>query len=49
MLGAVTTGAVGQHVSIPPRMEELSLQGRRDWRNGYELIETCMKTHETKT
>ncbi len=49
MLGAVTTGAVQQHVSIPPLMEELSLQGRRDWRNGYELIETCMKTHETKT
>ncbi|OCH89742.1 glycoside hydrolase [Obba rivulosa] len=49
MLGAVTTGAVAQPASIPPRAEELSAQGRRDWATGIELIETCMRTHDTAT
>ncbi|KAI0789489.1 glycoside hydrolase [Abortiporus biennis] len=49
MLGAVHTGSLVHPVSIPPRASELTDQGRRDWINGYELIETCMKTHDTRT
>ena len=49
MLGAVTAEAVVDNVSVPPRAEELSENGRRDWVNGVNLIETCMLTHETAT
>ncbi|KAL6307730.1 glycoside hydrolase [Sparassis latifolia] len=49
MLGAVTTGAVVQPVSVPPLAGELSEQGKRDWTAGIELVRTCMKTHETAT
>jgi len=49
MLGAVTTGSVVDHVSIPPKHDELTSQGRRDWRTGVELIRTCMDTHKTAT
>lgn len=49
MLGAVTAGAVVDPVSVPPRAEQLTESGRRDWANGVELIETCMRTHETAT
>ncbi|KAI0778922.1 glycoside hydrolase [Trametes elegans] len=49
MLGAVTTGAAAQPVSVPPRASELTPQGKRDWKTGVELIETCMRTHETAT
>ncbi|KIY51725.1 glycoside hydrolase [Fistulina hepatica ATCC 64428] len=46
MLGATTVGALVEPVSIPPRMEELSSVGRRDWQTGVALLDTCMKTHE---
>jgi hypothetical protein len=36
-------------VSVPPRADELSDIGRRDWTTGIELIRTCMATHDTKT
>ncbi|KZT01183.1 glycoside hydrolase family 47 protein [Laetiporus sulphureus 93-53] len=49
MLGATVTGATTQPVSIPPRTEELTAQGKRDWLSGIELIKTCMATHETAT
>jgi hypothetical protein len=49
MLGATTSGARGSVVSIPPRPEELTPQGQRDWKTGAELIETCMETHDTST
>lgn len=51
MLGAITTGAVNAPfaVSTPPRADELTEQGKRDWTIGRELIETCMKTHDTAT
>ena len=49
MLGAVTTGAVSQPVSIPPKAHELTEQGKRDWTAGMELVETCMRTHDTAT
>ncbi|KDR66379.1 hypothetical protein GALMADRAFT_259456 [Galerina marginata CBS 339.88] len=49
MLGATTSGAIVNPVSIPPRMEELSPQGQRDWKTGVDLLETCMYTHETST
>ncbi|KAI0673906.1 glycoside hydrolase [Trametes maxima] len=49
MLGAVTTGAIETPVSIPPNAKQLTPQGIRDWKTGVELIETCMRTHETAT
>ncbi|KAI0066648.1 glycoside hydrolase [Artomyces pyxidatus] len=49
ILGATRTGALVQPVSIPPRPEELTDRGRRDWKTGMELIQTCMNTHDTKT
>ncbi|TFK72026.1 glycoside hydrolase family 47 protein [Pluteus cervinus] len=49
MLGATRTGALVDPVSIPPRPEELSEKGHRDWKTGGELIKTCMNTHDTAT
>ncbi|KAI9066522.1 glycoside hydrolase family 47 protein [Trametes sanguinea] len=49
MLGAVTAGAVDRPVTIPPHAKQLSATGLRDWKTGVELIETCMRTHETAT
>ncbi|KAG5653419.1 hypothetical protein H0H81_000530 [Sphagnurus paluster] len=40
MLGATTAGADVHRVSVPPRDEELTLVGQRDWTTGRELIET---------
>jgi len=40
---------VHDDVSVPPRVEELSDLGRRDWTTGIELIRTCMATHGTQT
>ncbi|KAJ7259901.1 glycoside hydrolase family 47 protein [Mycena rebaudengoi] len=49
MLGAVTTGATGRVVSVPPRPNELSKTGHRDWKTGVDLLEGCMETHKTST
>ena len=49
MLGAVTTGTTGPTVSIPPRANELTSVGKRDWINGVGLVQTCMETHKTAT
>ncbi|KAI0640197.1 glycoside hydrolase [Trametes polyzona] len=49
MLGAVTAGAAVENVSIPPHTHHLDRRGLRDWKTGVELIETCMRTHETAT
>lgn len=49
MLGATTTGALVEKVSIPPKADELTTQGLRDWKTGVELIKTCMHTHDTVT
>lgn len=49
LLSATRPGALVQDVSVPPRPEELSEVGRRDWATGIELIRTCMATHDTKT
>ena len=49
LLSATLAGGVVSSVSVPPRAEELSDLGRRDWTTGIELIRTCMATHETKT
>ncbi|KAJ7505305.1 glycoside hydrolase [Mycena galericulata] len=49
MLGATTAGALVHPVSIPPRPEELSEAGKRDWKTGMSLIKTCMDTHSTAT
>ncbi|KAJ8509427.1 hypothetical protein ONZ45_g8394 [Pleurotus djamor] len=45
LLGATTSGALEGGVSVPPRMEELSVQGQRDWHTGIELLETCVATY----
>ncbi|KAE9387778.1 seven-hairpin glycosidase [Gymnopus androsaceus JB14] len=49
MLGATTTGAATETVSVPPQAHELTRGGRRDWQTGTHLLETCMSTHETAT
>ncbi|KAH7886293.1 glycoside hydrolase family 47 protein [Phlebopus sp. FC_14] len=49
MLGATTSGALVDHVSVPPLPHELSPQGKRDWLLGAELIKTCMATYDTRT
>ena len=49
LLGATRSGALEQDVSVPPRPEELTEVGRRDWATGIELIRTCMATHDTQT
>ncbi|KAF8971818.1 glycoside hydrolase family 47 protein [Flammula alnicola] len=49
MLGATRTGALTHPVSVPPRPEELSENGKRDWQTGVELVKTCMHTHDTAT
>jgi hypothetical protein len=50
LLGAVSAPAPDvEVVSIPPRVDELTEAGKRDWRNGVGLIRTCVKTHETRT
>lgn len=49
LLGATTAGALVHPVSIPPKPEELSEAGKRDWKTGINLIKTCMDTHSTAT
>ena len=49
MLGATRAHAVVDQVSIPPKANELTEQGVRDWKTGVALIETCMHTHDTLT
>ncbi|KAJ7691337.1 glycoside hydrolase [Mycena rosella] len=50
MLGATTAGArTPGVVSVPPRMDELSKTGQRDWNTGVDLLEGCMETHRTAT
>ncbi|KAG7100036.1 hypothetical protein E1B28_001822 [Marasmius oreades] len=49
MLGSTITGTTGDGVNVPPRPEELTPKGKRDWENGKELVKTCVKTHDTAT
>jgi hypothetical protein len=50
MLGATTAGArVRGSVSVPPRADELTEIGKRDWDTGLALLEGCMETHKTAT
>ncbi|KAG5642014.1 hypothetical protein DXG03_003786 [Asterophora parasitica] len=49
MLGATRTGALVHPVSVPPRKNELTDSGERDWKTGVELVKTCMDTHDTAT
>ncbi|KAF8972475.1 glycoside hydrolase [Flammula alnicola] len=46
MLGTTTTGAAGSSVSVPPWPSELTSAGQRDWKLGYELIETLDSRQE---
>ncbi|KAJ6508768.1 glycoside hydrolase [Mycena sanguinolenta] len=49
LLGATTAGALVHPVSVPPKPEELSEAGQRDWKTGISLVKTCMDTHNTAT
>ena len=49
MLGATTTGSIASPVSVPPLASELTESGQKDWKLGFELINTCMNTYETAT
>ncbi|EEB95049.1 hypothetical protein MPER_06043, partial [Moniliophthora perniciosa FA553] len=49
MLGATTSGAAVQPVSIPPLQREFTPNGQRDWDSGVALVKTCMDTHDTAT
>ncbi|KAJ6505374.1 glycoside hydrolase [Mycena sanguinolenta] len=56
MAGSLMLGATTAHrrhfneaVSVPPRMEELTAVGQRDWETGVAFLETCMDTHKTAT
>ncbi|KAJ8095049.1 mannosyl-oligosaccharide alpha-1,2-mannosidase [Marasmius tenuissimus] len=49
MLGATSVHSTTGKVSVPPTRDELSKDGWRDWNTGVELLEGCMRTHETRT
>jgi len=49
MLGATTTESVASPVSVPPLASELTETGQKDWKLGFELINTCMDTYESAT
>lgn len=49
MLGATTAGTRDTRVSRPPMGKQLTSIGKRDWQTGYDLIETCVDTHNTET
>jgi len=49
MLGATTTESISSPISTPPLASELSESGQKNWKLGYELINTCMDTYETAT
>ena len=49
MLGATTVGQRVAHPSRPPREHQFTSIGKRDWETGYQLIETCVDTHNTAT
>ncbi|KAF9469504.1 glycoside hydrolase family 47 protein [Collybia nuda] len=49
MLGATKAGATVKRVSVPPRADELSEFGKRDWQTGVDLVKTCLDTHDTTT
>ncbi|KAJ3772466.1 glycoside hydrolase [Lentinula raphanica] len=49
MLGATITGTTQTSVSLPPRQSEFTENGKRDWKDGVELIQTCVDTHDTLT
>ncbi|KAF8185216.1 glycoside hydrolase family 47 protein [Mycena galopus ATCC 62051] len=52
-LGPTHTNANGEQrrrgASVPPRMDELTAEGVRDWETGVAFLETCMGTHGTAT
>ncbi|EKM84273.1 hypothetical protein AGABI1DRAFT_117691 [Agaricus bisporus var. burnettii JB137-S8] len=51
MLGAVSANPTvpRNKISYPPKEEQLSADGLRDWKIGHELLKTCLATHETVT
>lgn len=51
MLGAVSANPTvpRNKISYPPKEEQLSADGLRDWKVGHELLKTCLATHETVT
>lgn len=56
LAGSLMLGATTAHLrdpaaraSVPPRMDELTPQGQRDWATGAAFLDACMDTHNTKT
>ncbi|KAJ6535558.1 glycoside hydrolase [Mycena capillaripes] len=56
LAGSLMLGATTAHLrdserpaSVPPRMEELTATGQRDWKTGVAFLEGCMNTHKTAT
>ncbi|KAJ7128826.1 glycoside hydrolase [Mycena crocata] len=51
LLGATTVHTVDPtaQISVPPRMEQLTPTGQRDWVTGLAYLEGCMDTHKTAT
>ncbi|KAG6847034.1 hypothetical protein H0H87_005386 [Tephrocybe sp. NHM501043] len=46
MLGATTSGASTDRVSVPPLDEELTESARRDWKSGLAMIDTCVDMYK---
>jgi len=50
MLGATVTESLTDEISVPPNHKKAFTEnGQRDWRTGWELIRTCVATHDTAT
>ncbi|KAJ7447562.1 glycoside hydrolase [Mycena galericulata] len=49
MLGATTVHRADGGVSVPPRMDELTATGQRDWATGAAFLDACVDTQRTKT
>ncbi|KAJ7872696.1 glycoside hydrolase [Mycena leptocephala] len=56
LAGSLMLGATTAHLrdstkpaSVPPRMDELTSVGQRDWATGVAYLEGCMDTHKTVT
>ena len=49
MLGATTTEAIHETISVPPRPGQLTPTGQKDWKLGVELLKTCVDTYDSAT
>ena len=49
MLSVTTTEAIHEMVPLPPRPEQLTPTGWKDWKLGVEFLKTCVDTYDTAT